>query len=115
MLYNILFQISLLDKVGYLFLQLKIIFDVMSMVSVELIVLASVSFSEISFDFFRSLNEFLVLDFREYLGDGSIERGKYQFRATRWCTRMPIVGSSPRILIWPLVPSLISIVYSPSI
>ena len=47
----------------------------MSMISVELIVLISVSLSWISFNFSRPLDEFLVLNFREYLGDGSVEWG----------------------------------------
>ena len=51
----------------------------MSMVSVELTILVSVSLSRISFDFFRPLNEFLVLDIHEYLGNGSDKRGKCQF------------------------------------
>ena len=47
----------------------------MSMVSVELTVLVSISLLGISFDFSRPLDEFLVLDFLEYLGDGSVKRG----------------------------------------
>ena len=57
---------------GYLFFQLKAILGVMSMVVVELIVLIFISFLGISFDFIRPLDEFLVLDFCEYLGDGSV-------------------------------------------
>ena len=79
MLCNILSQIPLLDKVGYLFLQLKAILGGMFMVSVELTVLVSVSLSWISFDFSKPLNEFLVLNFYEYMGDGSVEWGKCQF------------------------------------
>ena len=79
MICNIFPQIPLLDKVGYLFLQLKAILGGMFMVSVELTVLVSVSLSWISFDFSKPLNEFLVLNFYEYLGDGSVEWGKCQF------------------------------------
>ena len=55
----------------------------MSMVFVELIVLVFVfvSFSWISFDFSRSLDEFLVLKFCEYMGDRSVEGEKCQFWA----------------------------------
>ena len=62
-------QIPILDKVGYLFLQLKTILGVMSIVLVELTVLVSVSLLGINFDFSRPLDEFFVLDFSEYLGD----------------------------------------------
>ena len=61
---NVLFQIPFLDKVSYLFFQLKAILGVMFMVSVELIVLVFISFPGINFDFSRPLDEFLVLSFR---------------------------------------------------
>ena len=47
----------------------------MSMVSVELIVLIFVSFYGINFDFSKPLDEFFVLDFREYLGDENVKMG----------------------------------------
>ena len=54
---------------------MKTILGVVSMVSIELTVLVSISLSEISFDFSRPFDEFLVLDFCEYLGDESVKRG----------------------------------------
>ena len=55
-----------------MFFQLETILGVVSMVSVELTILVFVSLSGISFDFSKPLDEFLVLDFHEYLGDGGV-------------------------------------------
>ena len=92
---NVLSKISLFDKVNYLFFQLKVILGVVSMVSVELTILVFISLSGINFDFSRPLNEFLMLDFHEYLGDGGIKRGECQLWMANWCTRGPIIVSSP--------------------
>ena len=48
------------------------------MVSMELIILISIFLLGISFDFFSPFDEFLVLDFCEYLGDGGVKRGECQ-------------------------------------
>ena len=48
------------------------------MVSVELVILVLVSFTEVGLDLLGTLYEFLVFDLREYLGNGSIERRQYR-------------------------------------
>ena len=75
MINNVLSQISFFDKVSFLFIQLKASFGVMSMLSMELAILISVSLLDISFDFSRPLDEFLVFDLCEYLSDGGIKKG----------------------------------------
>ena len=112
---NILPQISLLNEVNYLFFQLKTIFSVVPVISMELTVLVIVSFAGIGFDFSRPLDEFFMLDLREHLGDGSIERWQNQLRATRWSVRASITGFSFRIKIWPHVPHLFPMISSPEI
>ena len=69
----------------------------MPVILVELIIFVLVSFSRIDLDFFRPLDEVLVLDLCEHLGDESIERGQYQLRVANWSMRTPVVGLSPRI------------------
>ena len=49
----------------------------MSVISVELTIFVLVPFSRIDLDFSSPFDEFLVLDLREHLGDGSVKRGKY--------------------------------------
>ena len=84
----------------------------MPVISIEFTIFVLISFSRIDLNFSRPFDEFFVLDLREHLGNESVERGQYQLRAARWSTRMPIVGSSPQISVWPLVPRLIPIVRS---
>ena len=47
------------------------------MISVELIIFVLVPFLRISLDFSKPVDEFLVLDLRKHLGDGSVEKGQY--------------------------------------
>ena len=47
----------------------------MPLISVELTIFVLIPFPMIGLDFFRPFDEFLVLDLREHLGDGSVERG----------------------------------------
>ena len=67
----------------------------MLVISVELTIFILVPFSRIDLDFFRPFDEVLVLDLREHLGYGRVERGQYQLRAARWSTRTHFIGSSP--------------------
>ena len=53
---------------------MEAIFYVMTMVSMEFTILVLVSLTRISFDFCKPFDEFFMLNFCKYLGDGSIER-----------------------------------------
>ncbi|GFZ09795.1 hypothetical protein Acr_21g0003940 [Actinidia rufa] len=100
---NILPQISLLDEVNYLFFQLKIIFNIVPVISLELTVLVLISFAGIGFDFFRPLDEFFMLDLREHLDDRSIERWQNQLRVTRqeafFCLTRQLIKLSTKSLL----------------
>ena len=85
------------------------------MILVELTIFVLVPFLRIGLDFFRPLDEFLMLDLHEHLGNGSVKREQYQLKVARWSTKTPVVGSSPQILVWPLVPHLVPVVRSPSV
>ena len=84
----------------------------MTVISVELTVLVLVSLMGIGFDFSRSLDKLFVLDLREHLGDGSIERWKHQLKAMRWSAKASVLGFSSRIKIWPYVPRLFPMISS---
>ena len=70
---NILPQVSSIDKIGYLLFQLKIVFSVGPMFSMEFTILVLVSLSRIGFDLPMPLNKFFVLHLCEYLGNESVE------------------------------------------
>ena len=61
-----------------MFLQLEAVFNVVPMVSVELVILVLVSLTGVGLDLPRPLYEFLVFNLHEYLGYGSIEKRQYQ-------------------------------------
>ena len=89
---NILPHIPLLDKVGYLFFKLKIIFSVMPVISVKLTILIFISLSGINLDFSRPFDEFFVFDLSEHLGDEGVEVRQYQVGMVRWSVRAPVVS-----------------------
>ena len=49
----------------------------MFVILVELIIFVLVPFPRTGLDFFRPFDEFVMLNLREHLGDGSVERGQY--------------------------------------
>ena len=74
---NIFSQIPLPNEFGNLFLQMKIIFCVVSVISVEFVVLILVPFLGVSFDFYRPLEEFFMFDLNQDLGNGGVEGWQY--------------------------------------
>ena len=74
---NILSQISILNKIGYLLLKLKAVLHVVPMVSVKLAVFVFVSLLGFSLDFPRPIYKFFVFDLHEYLEYWSFEGWQY--------------------------------------
>ena len=71
---NIFPQISSLDQVSYLLLQLETIISVVPMVPIKLTILFLVSFISVSLDLPRPLHKLLILYFHEHLGYGGIKK-----------------------------------------
>ena len=67
-------QISPLNQVSYLLLQLKAIFCIVIVILVELIVLVLISPEGVGLDLPRPLHKVLILNFHEYLGYRGVER-----------------------------------------
>ncbi|GFS33587.1 hypothetical protein Acr_00g0029450 [Actinidia rufa] len=88
---NIFFEISPLDQVSYLLLQLEAVFSVVPMVLVELAILVLISLSGVGLDLSKSLYEFLVFDLCEFLSYESIERSSVGLRLLSFV----IFSSSP--------------------
>ena len=67
-------QIPSLDKVGYLLIQLEIIFSIVPMVSMKLVILIFVPLEGFDLDFPRPLHKHFVFDLHKHLSYRSIER-----------------------------------------
>ena len=70
-------QVSLLDQVTYLLIQLETVLCVMVVISVKLSIFILVSLECISLNLPRSFHELLVLDFDKYFSNGGVKKRQH--------------------------------------
>ncbi|GFY97636.1 hypothetical protein Acr_12g0001770 [Actinidia rufa] len=106
-------QVSPLDQVTYLLLQLETIFCVMAVILVKLIIFVLVSPEWVSLHLPRPFHELLILNFHKYLSNGGVEMRQHEFCLARSSYGASVVVSLSRIHLGPSRLRVALVIYPP--